>query len=467
MNYSTEHATLARMTMTQFKPHDYQWKAIEFALEHDHCGLFLPMGAGKTVTTLTIIEELLLLGYVSKVLIIGPVRVIQSTWPDEIGKWEHTQDMTYSVVTGTQKQRIQALGEEADIYLIGKENVKWLIDSRLFDFDMVVIDELSTFKNPRSQRFKALKTEMPKVDRFIGLTGTPAPKGIPDLWSQIYLMDRGERLGKTLTAFRQRYLKPGRRNGYIVYNWLLQEDAEERIYAKLSDICMSLKAEDCAELPPVQCLDYKVELMPKVKAKYRAFKREKVLSVQDDNILAANAGVLCQMLLQMTSGEIYVKDDSGKNVRTDILHDEKLKALDDLIESANGQPVLVFYYFQHEEARIRRHLQDQKLEVMTLSEDGSIEAWNSGKLDVLMLHPASGGHGLNLQQGGHIAVWYTLPNWNLELYQQANARIYRQGQKQPVTIYRLIADSSIDEDMAMALEQKDVTQKALIQALRR
>lgn len=333
----TELATRVQMTMTQFKPHDYQWKAIEFALEHDHCGLFLPMGAGKTVTTLTIIEELLLLGYVSKVLIIGPVRVIQSTWPDEIAKWEHTQDMTYRVVTGTQKQRIQALGEDSDIYLIGKENVKWLIDSRLFDFDMVVIDELSTFKNPRSQRFKALKTEMPKVDRFIGLTGTPAPKGIPDLWSQIYLMDRGERLGKTLTAFRQRYLKPGRRNGYIVYNWLLQEDAEERIYAKLSDICMSLKAEDCAELPPVQYLDYKVELTPKVKAKYRAFKREKVLSVQDDNILAANAGVLCQMLLQMTSGEIYVKDDSGKNVRTDILHDEKLKALDDLIESANGQ----------------------------------------------------------------------------------------------------------------------------------
>lgn len=425
------------------------------------------MGAGKTVTTLTILKFLLDIQAVKRILIIGPVRVIEHTWPDEVAKWTHTQSMTYSVVTGTQKKRIQALDEDADIYLIGKENVKWLIDSRLFDFDMVVIDELSTFKNPRSQRFKALKTEMPKVDRFIGLTGTPAPKGIPDLWSQIYLMDRGERLGKTLTAFRQRYLKPGRRNGYIVYNWLLQEDAEERIYTKLSDICMSLKAEDCAELPPVQYLDYKVELTPKVKTKYRAFKREKVLSVQDDNILAANAGVLYQMLLQMTSGEIYVKDDSGKNVRTDILHEEKLKALDDLIESANGQPVLVFYYFQHEEARIRKHLQDQKLEVMTLSEDGSIEAWNSGKLDVLMLHPASGGHGLNLQQGGHIAVWYTLPNWNLELYQQANARIYRQGQKQPVTIYRLIADSSIDEDMAMALEQKDVTQKALIQALRR
>lgn len=425
------------------------------------------MGAGKTVTTLTILKFLLDIQAVKRILIIGPVRVIEHTWPDEVAKWEHIKGMTYSVVTGTQKHRIQALGEDADIYLIGKENVKWLIDSRLFDFDMVVIDELSTFKNPRSQRFKALKTEMPKIDRFIGLTGTPAPKGIPDLWSQIYLMDRGERLGKTLTAFRQRYLKPGRRNGYIVYNWLLQEDAEERIYAKLSDICMSLKAEDCAELPPVQYLDYKVELTPKVKTKYRAFKREKVLSVQDDNILAANAGVLCQMLLQMTSGEIYVKDDSGKNVRTDILHDEKLKALDDLIESANGQPVLVFYYFQHEEARIRSHLQSQKLEVMTLSEDGSIEAWNSGKLDVLMLHPASGGHGLNLQQGGHIAVWYTMPNWNLELYQQANARIYRQGQKQPVTIYRLIADSSIDEDMSMALEQKDVTQKALIQALRR
>lgn len=453
--------------MTVFNPHDYQKKAIAFGLENKKCGLLLPMGAGKTVTTLTIISDLLLLDSY-KILIIGPVRVIRSTWPDEIGKWEHTKDLTFSIIDGTPKQREKALQQKVDVYLIGKENVAWLIDNKHFDFNMVVIDELSTFKNPRSKRFKALRSVMPLTDRFIGLTGTPAPKGIPDLWSQIYLMDQGQRLGRTLTAFRTAYLTPGRRNGMVIYDWKPQPDAEDRIYKKIGDICMSLDQADCAKLPPVQYLKKYVILPKKVMTDYHAFKREKVLNIEDDQVLAANAGVLCGQLLQMTSGQIYKKDEFG--VTTDevtTIHEAKLQALDDLIESANQNPVMVFYYYKHELRRIQEHLKKQGLEVRSLETEQDVRDWNAGKIDVLLLHPASAGHGLNLQQGGHIAVWYTLPNWNLELYQQANARIYRQGQKQNVTIYQILAKDTIDEDMLDALEHKNITQKALIAALRR
>lgn len=454
-------------SMTQFEPHEYQKKAIQFALDRKRCGLFLPMGAGKTVTTLTIIRTLIAFGDVKRVLIIGPVRVIQSTWPDEIQKWEHTKELTYSVISGTPKQRRRALEQKADIYLIGKENVSWLIDeTNQFKFDMVVIDELSTFKNPKSLRFKALRRAMPTVDRFIGLTGTPAPRGIPDLWSQVYLMDRGERLGKSLTVFRERFLMPGRRNGYIVYEWLPQPDAERRIYKAIGDICMSLDQNDCTELPPVNYIDVKVKLPKKAESDYRAFKRDKVLSIKDDTVMAANAGVLCNQLKQMTSGEIYRIDPLTKQHKgTAVVHSAKLEALEDLIESANGQPVMVFYYYQHERDRILEHFKDRA--VRELKEAQDIADWNKGKIEVLLVHPASAGHGLNLQNGGHIAVWYSLPNWNLELYQQANARIYRQGQKQNVTIYRILAEGTIDEDEAQALEKKDVTQQALIKALRR
>ena len=450
--------------MTIFEPHGYQKKAIDFAITHDHCGLFLPMGAGKTVTTLTIIKNLLAIE-ASKILIIGPVRVIESTWPDEIQKWDHTKDMTYSIVVGSPKKRREALHARADIYLIGKENVAWLVnETTLWDFDMVVIDELSTFKNPRSQRFKALKQVMPLVDRFIGLTGTPAPKGLPDLWSQLYLIDRGQRLGRTLTEFRYRYLTPGRRNGAIVYEWKPQPNAEERIYKRIGDVCMSLDQKDCAELPPLQVLDYKVKLPPEAMKRYHAFKRERVLTLETDEVIAVNAGVLTGQLAQFTSGEIYRKDILTKQtVGTEILHDEKMKALEDLMEAATGHPILVFYYFQHERDRILAAFKQAR--VLDTADD--IRDWNEGKIDMLLVHPASAGHGLNLQQGGHIAIWYSLPNWNLELYQQANARIYRQGQTQPVTIYRIMAEGTIDEDEARALETKDVTQKALIEALRR
>lgn len=418
------------------------------------------MGAGKTVITLTVLSELLYLD-VSRVLIIGPVRVIQSTWPAEIEKWAHTRDMKYSVVAGTPDQRKRALHADADIFLIGKENVVWLVESGSWDFDMVVIDELSTFKNPKAKRFRALRKMMPLVDRFIGLTGTPAPKGIPDLWSQIYLIDRGRRLGSTLGRFRSRYLIPGRRNGFVVYSWAVQDGAEEKIYSQLSDIVMSIRADDCTRLPPVNYIRYPVQLGASESKRYRTFKRDKVLELEDDQaLLAANAGVLCGQLLQMSSGEIYTEQG------TEVVHARKMQALEDLMESANGQPVMVFYYFKHEYHRIREHF-EKEYTVRTIEGPQDIRDWNEGRIDMLLVHPASAGHGLNLQDGGCIAIWYTLPNWNLELYQQANARIYRQGQKKAVTIYHIINTGTIDEDMLEALDRKDVTQKALIEALRR
>lgn len=450
-----------------FKPHDYQRRAIDFALGRNKSGLFLPMGAGKTVTTLSIISMLLLVD-VSKVLIIGPVRVIQTTWPDEIQKWEHTQGLTYSVIAGTQKQRLKALDQEADIYLIGKENVKWLCDSGKFDFDMVVIDELSTFKNHQSQRFKALKKQMKNVKRFIGLTGTPAPKGIPDLWAQVYLIDNGERLGRTITKFRESYLAPERWNGQIVYSWKTQPGAEERLYKDISDICMSLKDSDCVELPGVQYLDKIIKLDKKAMSQYRQYQKEMVLELDKVELTAANAGTLCGQLLQMASGEIYKKDEMGNTLTETLqIHNAKMEALDDLIESANGRPVLVFYWFRHEEKRIKEHLEKQGLKIGTLKDKDEQTAWNNGELDVLLLNPASAGHGLNLQRGGSIIVWYSMPNYNLELYQQANARLYRQGQKERVLIYHIMAKGTIDEDMRQALQDKEITQAKLIEALRR
>lgn len=452
--------------MTRFEPHKYQRKAIRWALDRKSCGLFLPMGAGKTVTTLTIIQDELLLGLVRKVLIIGPVRVVQSTWPDEIRKWDHTRSLTYSVIAGTPAQRKKALLASADVYLIGKENTAWLTETVGvdWDFDMVVVDELSTFKSPKARRFRALRRVLPQVDRFIGLTGTPAPRGVPDLWAQIYLMDRGQRLGRTLTAFRQNYLVPGRRNGMVIYEWNPQPDAESRIYKTIGDICMSLDQSECAELPPVSFLQFRIKMPKSAVEAYRAFKRERVLTIQDDTVLAANAGVLCGQLLQMTSGEIYKTDEDGRHVGIVNLHTEKLAALDDLIDSANGQPVIIFYWFQHERDRILRHLGPRARQLLSAAD---IQDWNNGKIEVLLLHPASAGHGLNLQRGGHIAVWYTLPNWNLELYEQANARIYRQGQQHPVLIYQILAEGTIDEDMLSALAAKSMTQQALIKALRR
>lgn len=447
-----------------FKPHDYQERALKWIDDHEKCGLLLPMGAGKTVTTLTAIQKLLYEDFdVHNVLIIGPVRVIESTWPSEVSKWAHLKHMTYSVVSGTPKKRMSAINNDSDIHLIGKENVQWLVENYMHDWrwDMVIIDELSCFKNPQAKRFKALRKVMPLVKRFVGLTGTPAPRGLPDIWAQVYLMDRGERLGRTLTAFRSRYLTPGRRNGYIVYEWILQEGAQERIYQKIEDICMSINQEESAKLPPVNYINYPIELGSKLLCEYRHFKQHKILELsEDETIIGANAGVICGMLAQFTSGAIYTE-----NKAYNVLHQKKLEALDDLIESANGNPVMVFYYFQHEKERLLERYKAYKIKCLETTED--VKAWNNQEIEVLLLHPASAGHGLNLQDGGNIAIWYSLPNWNLEYYQQANARIYRQGQRKNVTFYHIIAKDTIDEDQLRSIENKDVSQQALINALRR
>lgn len=452
------------MSTMNFKPHPYQQAAKQWVIEKPKCGLFLPMGLGKTIITLTAINELMYDRFeISKVLIIAPIRVVKSTWPNEIVKWQHTNKLSYSLIIGDRKDRIKALQQEADIYLINRENVAWLVEYLRNDwpYDMVVIDELSCFKSPQAKRFKALRKVMPLVNRFVGLTGTPTPKGLPDLWSQVYLMDAGQRLGKTLSVFRSRYLTAGRRNGYVIYEWNLQPDAKRRIIEAISDICMSLKTEDWLKLPPCSYLEHRVNLSVNCMNQYKRFEREKILEISEDGaITGANAGVVSNKLLQFAGGAVY---DEEHNVQ--VIHNTKLDALEDLMEMANGEPVMVFYYFKHEYERIMERFKENY--VISAIENAEDETcWNNGEIDMLLVHPASVGHGLNLQHGGSVIVWYTLPNWSLELYQQANARLHRQGQKKPVRIYHILAKGTIDEDVMRSLGQKDVTQKVLIEALK-
>lgn len=446
--------------------HDYQTRAIEWCLNKPRCGLFLPMGAGKTVITLTAIANLKKSGEANKVLIIAPIRVARTTWPAEIDKWDHTKSLTYSLVDGDVKKRTRALEQDSDIYIVGKEQVVWLCETvgKSWPFDMVVVDELSTFKNPQAQRFKALKKQVKKFKRFIGLTGTPAPRGIPDLWSQMFLIDAGTRLGKSIGSFRKQYLIPERSNGYIVYSWAVRDGAQKEIESKISDVVMSLDSSECVELPDINYINVPITLPKTVKKRYDAFKKDLVLELTTTDVSASNLGVLCGQLLQFTSGQIYTHDPS---LPVDTIHDEKLKALDDLLTAANGEPVIIYYYYKHEKERIMTLLKSKKLRVSCLDDEKDVERWNNHDLDVLLLHPASAGHGLNLQAGGSVIIWYTLPNFNLELYQQANARLYRQGQKEKVRVYHLLVDDSIDIDMMNALEKKEVTQSTLLDALRR
>lgn len=446
--------------------HDYQTRAIDWCLNHPRCGLFLPMGSGKTVITLTAISKLKQKGEANKVLIIAPIRVARTTWPAEIEKWEHTKHLTYTVIDGSEKKRLQALQNQSDIFIIGKEQVKWLVDTcgSKWPFDMVVIDELSTFKNHQAQRFKGLKKVAKKFKRFIGLTGTPAPRGIPDLWSQVFLIDCGKRLGKSIGAFRKQYLIPERSNGYIVYSWAVRNGAQKEIEEKISDVVMSLDSSECVELPDINYINVPIVLSKTIKKRYDAFKKDLVLELSTTDVSASNLGVLCGQLLQFTSGQIYTHD-SFKPLEN--IHDEKIKALDDLLTSANGEPVIIYYYYKHEKERIMSLLKSKKLRVSCLDDEKDVERWNNHELDVLLLHPASAGHGLNLQAGGSVIIWYTLPNFNLELYQQANARLYRQGQTEKVRVYHLLVDDSIDVDMMYALEKKEVTQSTLLEALRR
>lgn len=445
----------------KYKPYHYQSYATQWIIDKKKSALFLEMGMGKSVSTLTAILELMYDYFdVAKVLVIAPLRVASTTWEEEVEKWDHLKDLRISKVLGSEKQRVAALYKKADIYIINRENVTWLVNwfDADWSFDMVVIDELSSFKSSKAQRFKSLKKVRPFIKRLVGLTGTPAPNGLIDLWPQIYLLDGGERLGKTVTGYREKFFLPDKRNQMMVYTWKLKEGAEDAIYERLSDICVSMKAKDYLELPKRMDNVIPVELPKKAKEQYDRLEKELILSIEESDVLAGSAAVLANKLLQVANGAVYDEDGEVKHI-----HDEKLKALDELMEAASGKPVLVFYGYQHDKDRLLHHL--KKLKPRLLQSDKDIKDWNQGKVQVLLAHPASAGHGLNLQTGGNIIIWFG-QTWSLELYQQANARLWRQGQKQTVVIHHIIAKDTIDERVMKALEDKDVSQAALIEAVK-
>lgn len=449
--------------MNESNLHEYQKHAVQHIIEHPYCGLLMEMGLGKSVSTLTAIRQLMD-DYleVRKVLVIAPKRVAETTWSDEIDKWEHLGGLRVSKILGTEKQRASALKMDADIYLINRENVVWLVAKLqgYWPFDMLVIDEMSSFKSAKSARFKALRLVRPKISRVVGLTGTPAPNGLIDLWSQIYLLDLGERLGKTITGYRTKYFHPGRSNGQVVFDYKLNNGSEEAIYKQIGDICISMKAEDYLQLPDRIDRTVEIHFTEKVMEKYLEFEKQQVLAMEDieGDISAVNAAALSNKLLQYANGAIY---DSERNVHE--IHSEKLEALEEIVEAANGQPVLVFFSFRHDVSRIMVVLRKYHPKEIGGPED--IAAWNAGKISVLLAHPAGAGHGLNLQVGGHIIVWFGLP-WSSELYLQANARLYRQGQGKPVIIHQLIAKGTMDEDVVQSLTNKVDKQDALMRAVK-
>lgn len=390
---------------------------------------------------------------------IAPLSVAEKTWTDEIDKWDHLKHLAFSKILGSRKHREEALMKKADVYLINRENVEWLVDhyKQQWPFRTVIIDESSSFKSPQAKRFKALRKVRPKIDRLVELTGTPAPNNLLDLWPQIYLLDQGERLGKTITQYRNTYFTPGQKNGHIVYSWKLLPGAEKAIHEKISDICVSMKAKDYLKLPPRTDNTVEVELSPKSWRKYKELEREYVLELPESDVIASNAAVLSGKLSQLASGCIY--DENGDAIK---IHQEKLDALERVVEDAQGQPILIFYRFRHEAERIeKRFKQVKRLDVAA----GDVKKWNDGKIPLLLAHPKSAGHGLNLQQGGHIIVWFG-NDWPLELYQQANARLDRQGQTEPVIIHHLIAKGTIDEDVMKSLANKEVGQDALMAAVK-
>lgn len=443
--------------------HEYQRTAVQHIIEHPYGALLMEMGLGKSISTLTAIKKLMdEYLEVNKVLVIAPKRVAESTWSDEIAKWEHLKGLTVSKILGTEKQRKAALKAPADIFVINRENVVWLVShlQGYWPFDMIVIDELSSFKSSKSARFRALRLVRPKTNRVVGLTGTPVPNGLIDLWSQLYLLDLGERLGKTITSYRSKYFRPGRSNGQIVFDYKLNSGSEEAIYKQIGDICISMKAEDYLQLPERIDRTVEVHLPEKMMNQYLEFEKDQVLALEneDGDISAVNAAALSNKLLQFSNGAVY---DSERNVHD--VHAEKLDALEEIVEAANGQSVLVFFSFRHDVSRILRKLKSYHPKEIGSPED--IKAWNEGDIPVLLAHPAGAGHGLNLQAGGHIVVWFGLP-WSSELYQQANARLYRQGQNKPVIIHHLIAKGTMDEDVMKALAGKIDKQEALMQAVK-
>jgi len=449
----------------KFIPHDYQAFAIEFLKEHSIAALLLDMGLGKTIITLKAIFDLMYDRFeVSRVLVIAPLRVAKNTWPDEIKKWDGMELMSYAVAIGTPAQRKAALKSGADITIINRENVSWLVEKSgvPFDFDMVVIDELSSFKNGSAKRFKSLMKVRPKIKRIVGLTGTPAPAGLMDLWAEIKILDMGERLGRFISRYRETYFKPAAMNPYtgVVYNYVPLPGAEQQIYDRIGDITISMKALDYLDMPECVSVTHEVEMDEKERAVYEKLKKDLVLTIGGEDITASNAAVLSGKLLQMANGAMY--SDDGGIVK---IHDRKLLMLEDLVEQANGQSVLIAYWYKHDRQRIIEHLRGLGYQPRDLKSSEDIADWNAGKIPVAIISPASAGHGLNIQEGGHILIWFS-GVWSLEMVQQTNARLWRQGQREVVTIHHIICKGTVDEDVLKAIEYKDTTQENLIQAVR-
>lgn len=442
-----------------FSPHDYQAYAIDYIKTHPIAAVLLDMGLGKTVISLTAIADLLFDSFEAhRILVIAPLRVARDTWPAEIEKWEHLQHLTYAVCVGTPKERRAALMTRSDITIINRENIGWLIDSSGFDFDydMVIIDELSSFKNHKAKRFQALMKVRPKVKRIVGLTGTPSSNGLMDLWSEFKLLDFGERLGRFISNYRLNYFQPDKRNGQIVYSYKPLPYAEDAIYQKISDITISMKSTDHLKMPELITSQYEVQLSEEEADRYKELKADLILELPDGEITAANAAALTGKLCQLSNGAIY--DDDGNIIE---FHDRKLDALEDLIEAANGKPLLVAYWFKHDLLRIKN-----RFAVREIKTSQDIMDWNAGNIPLAVIHPASAGHGLNLQAGGSTLIWFGL-TWSLELYQQTNARLWRQGQASgTVVIEHIITKGTIDERILKALSQKELTQNALIDAVK-
>ena len=442
----------------KYKPHEYQVYATEYILNHPIAAVLLDMGLGKSVITLTAIFDLTLDSFlVRKVLVIAPLRVARDTWPAEIEKWDHLKGLKYTVAVGSEVQRKTALMKRAQVYIINRENVEWLISRSgiPFDFDMVVIDELSSFKSHQAKRFKSLMKVRPKVNRIVGLTGTPSSNGLMDLWAQYRLLDMGQRLGRFIGRYREDYFVPDKRNQQVIFSYKPKPGAEEAIYRLISDITISMKGTDYLKLPELVINEVDVKLSEKEMKTLDTMKRDLITTVKGEEITAANAAALSGKLLQMANGAVY--DDQGTVLH---IHDRKLDALEDLIEAANGKPVLIAYWFKHDLSRIQK-----RFEVEVLSTSDSIKRWNDGEIPIAVIHPASAGHGLNLQAGGSTLVWFSL-TWSLELYQQTNARLWRQGQKETVVIHHLISKGTIDERVMKALNDKNNTQSALIDAVK-
>ena len=447
-----------------YKPHSYQCYATNYIENHLISAILLDMGLGKTVITLTALENLLFDSFdVHKVLIIAPLRVGRDTWPAEVRKWDHLHELVISVVIGDKVQRLKALKTKADIYIINRENVSWLIEQNgiNFDFDTVVVDELSSFKNYQAKRFRSLMKVRPKVKRIIGLTGTPSSNGLMDLFAEFKLLDMGKRLGRFITDYRNTYFIPDKRNGQVIYSYKPLPFAEQEIYKKIDDITISMKSDDYLEMPELISNEYTVYMDECEIDKYKTLAKELILELGDNEITVANAASLSNKLSQMANGAVY-NDDGG----VDEIHDRKLDGLEDLIEAANGKPVLVAYWFKHDYSRICKRLDDLGIIYAKLDTSESIDKWNEGKIPVGLVHPASAGHGLNLQEGGSTIIWFGL-TWSLELYQQTNARLYRQGQNDStVVIEHIITAGTIDEKIMKVLSKKNKVQSDLIDAVK-